>query len=106
MVLLNNFILLVDNLKEHVKLDQIEIICNLVECSVTVAALQKKEIHLQDESGNEDDRGDIPEELSSVFERLSESVANVIKWKPRYRCENKKDAQWHQELQVSNCRYF
>ena len=102
MVLLNNFVLLVDNLKQHVKLDQMDIICHVVECSITVSVLQKKGIHLQDKSGNEDDRGDISEEISSVFERLSESVANVIKWKPRYR---DKDTRWHQELQVSKCMW-
>ena len=96
MVLLNNFVLLVENLKQHVKLDQIEIICHVVECSITVAHV------LQNNSDNEDDRGDISEEMSSVFERLSESVANVIKWKPRYRHEDK-DARWRQELQVSKC---
>lgn len=98
MVFLNNFVLLVENLK-HVKLDDIEVICNMVKCSVTVAVLQKKGIDLQDESGNKDDLGNIPDEMSSVFEKLSESVANFIKWKYRY--EYKKDARWQQELQVS-----
>lgn len=100
MVLLDNFVLLVENLKQHPELNQVEVICRVVECSITIVVLQRKANDRQDESANEDDLGDNPDEMSAVFERLSESVANYVKWKPRFRWQNK-DAPSQQELHVS-----
>ena len=99
MVLLDNFVLLVENLKHHLDLDQVEVICRVVECSITIVVLQRKANDLQDESAHKEDLGNSPEEMS-VFERLSESVANYVGWKPRSRWQNK-DAYSRQELHVS-----
>ena len=100
MVLLDNFVLLVENLKHHLDLNQVEVICRAVECSITIVVLQRKANDLQDESAHEDDLGNSPEEMSAVFESLSESVANYVGWKPRSRWQNR-DASSQQELLVS-----
>ena len=96
MVLLDNFVLLVANLK-HLELGQVEVICHVVECSITTW----KAMYLQVESGHEDDLSNISSEISSVFERLSSSVANFVEWKPRYRWENKLQVNIYEELCIS-----
>ncbi len=106
---------LVQTVKQHLKLNQVEVLCRLVECLITAIVLQKKGIDLQDESaalGNENDRNDnlstsfklkdIPKEMSSLLKDQSGFVhkfmSDRLLWLEKITFE-----EWDQELQVSNC---
>ena len=100
MVLLNNLVFLAQILKNYLELNQIEVLCHLMECSITAIVPQKRGIDIQEESGNVDDLDDLPEEMSSVIKRLSDSVASFVECKLSQSLENSTEARWHKEVQV------
>ena len=99
-VLLNNLVLLAEILKNYLQLNEVEVLCRLMECLITAIVLQKKETNVKDESGNEDDLDDLPEEVSSAFKRLSECVAKFVERKLSQPLEYSTDEKWKKELQV------
>ena len=112
MVLLNNFVVLVENVKQHLKINEVDVLCHLVECLITGIVLQMKGIGLQDESGNENSShdcismpfeslDDIPKEMSSLHKKQSESVDKFLNINLRSYLEYSTDMEWHQELLVS-----
>ena len=114
MVLLKNFVFLVENVKQHLKLNQVDVLCHLVECLVTGIVLQKKGIDLQDESENRngadesvtepsESTDDFPKEMITLQEKQSEKVDYFIRANLKI-LEYSSDAEWRQELQVSNCK--
>ena len=100
MVLLNNLVLLAEILKHYLKLNQVEVLCHLMECLITAIVLQKKGIDIEDESGDEDCLDDLPEEMSSVLKKLSGCVTGFIEVKLFRPLEGITDTGWHKELQV------
>ncbi len=76
LVLLTNFLRLVQNVKQHLKLNQVEVLCCLVECLISAIVIQKKGIDLQSECENDPDENlstpyqltDIPE-MAKTFQR-------------------------------------
>jgi hypothetical protein len=115
LVLLNNFVQLVEIVKQHLKLNQVEILCRLVECLITTIVLQKKGIDLQDEptvveNENDPDENlstslqmtDIPREMSSLLNKQYGFVGRFIDARFSAHLENIRPADWDQELQVSN----
>ena len=114
MVLLKNFVFLVENVKQHLKLNQVDVLCHLVECLLTGIVLQKKGIDLQDESENRngadesvtelsESTDDFPKEMITLQEKQSEKVDYFIRANLKI-LEYSSDAEWRQELQVSNCK--
>ena len=115
MVLLNNFVFLVENVKQHLKLNQVDVLCHLVECLITGIVLQKKGIDLQDESENRngaddsvteasESTDDFPKEMIALQEKQSEKVDYFFERKLINKIlEYSSIAEWRQELQVSNC---
>lgn len=111
LVLLNNLVYLVKDVKQHLKLYQVEVLCRLVECLITIIVLQKKGIDNEDESGNENESdenlstpfqlADIPNEVSSLFEKQCEFVENFVNTKLPSFLENSDVTDWKRELQVS-----
>ncbi|CAB4038281.1 Hypothetical predicted protein, partial [Paramuricea clavata] len=112
LVLLNNLVLLVQNVKQHLRLNQVKILCRLVECLITTIVLQKKGIDLQDEPSvleNENDRDknlstsfqltDIPKEMSSHLQSQKAFVEGFIDARLSLGLEYSKDTEWDQELQ-------
>ena len=113
MILLNNFAVLVENVKQHLKLNQVHVLCHLVECLITGIVLQKKGIDLQDESETEskshdgiytpfESTNDIPKEMLALLKKQSGLVDNFITRKLN-NLEYSAVAEWHKELQVGNC---
>ena len=113
MVLLNNFVVLVENVKQHLRLGEVDVLCHLVECLITGIVLQKKGIDLQDKSENRngaddsisepwESTDDFPKEMISLHEKQSAKVDYFLKMKLK-NLEYSRDAEWHQELQVNNC---
>ena len=102
MVLLNNFEFLVENLKQHIKLDQVQLLCVVVECFINAVVLQQKGIEIQDEFGDEKDLDDISVRMSSLFENLSRSLASFIERKTPHFFGYNWHARWQQEMQVIN----
>ena len=114
MILLENFVFLVDTVKQNLKLNEVDILCRLVECLITGILLQKKGIDPQDKSRDSNNGADdsitefseptddFPEEMLSLQKKQSKKVSSFIDNKLKYR-ENSRDEEWHQELQVSNC---
>ena len=110
LVLLKNLVYLVMDVKQHLKLNQVEVLCRLVECLITIIVLQKKGIDLEDEFANENGSdenlstplqlADIPNEMSSLFEKQCEFVENFINTKLSSFLENSDVTDWNQELQV------
>ena len=114
MVLLKNFVFLVENVKQHLKLNQVDVLCHLVECLLTGIVLQKKGIDLQDESENRngadesvtelsESTDDFPKEMITLQEKQSEKVDYFIRANLKI-LKYSSDAEWRQELQVSNCK--
>ena len=112
MVLLNNFVVLGENMKHHLKLNHVHVLCHLVECLIAGIVLQKKGIDLQDESetGNEphdsmsvpfESINDIPKEMFLLFKKQITLVDNFISWKLNY-LHDSSVAEWHKELQVGD----
>ena len=102
-------------MKQHLKLNQVDVFCHLVECSITGIVLQKKGIDLQDESENRNGPEDsismpfestdgIPKEMLLSLKKQSGLVDNFINRKLySLYLERSTDAEWFKELQVSNC---
>ena len=101
-------------MKQHLKLNQVDVLCHLVECLVTGIVLQKKGIDLQDESENRnganesvtepsESTDDFPKEMITLQEKQSEKVDYFIRANLKI-LEYSSDAEWRQELQVSNCK--
>ena len=116
LVLLHNLVSLVQNVKQHLKLNQVEILCRLVECLITTIVLQKKGIDFPDEPvvlEHEHDREvhlstsfqltDIPKEMASFLKKQSGFVDDFLGRRLPGNLTNCKDTEWNQELQVSNC---
>ena len=100
MVLLDNLVLLAALLKNYLKLDQVEVLCHLMECLATAIVRQKKGIDFQHKSSNDEDFDDLSEEMSTVFKNLDESVACFVERNLSESLENSTDEQWYEELQV------
>lgn len=100
MPLLDNLVSLAKLLKYYLKLDQVEVLCHLVECLATAIERQKKEIDFQDKSSNDNDFDDLPEKMSTLFKELDESVASFVESNLFKSLEYSTDEQWHEELQV------
>ncbi len=116
LALLNNLVHLVHNVKQHLKLDQVELLCRLLECSTTAIVLQKNGIDCQEEYAileheNESDENlctsyqltDIPTEMLRFFRKQEELVESFISVKLPLSLEYSKVAEWNQELQVNSC---
>ena len=116
LVLLNNLVLLVQNVKQHLELNQVEILCRLVECLITTIVLQKKGIDFPDEPvvlEHENDRDvhlstsfqltDIPKEMASFLKTQSGFVDDFLGKKLPGSLTYCKETEWDRELQVSNC---
>ena len=106
MVLLNNIEFLVENLNQHLKLDQVQLLCVVVECFIKAVVLQQKGIEIQDEFGGEKDLDDISVRMSSLFENLSRSLASFIERKTHHFFGYNWHARWQQEMQVINYIFF
>ena len=100
MVLLDNLGLLGEILKDCLKLEQVEVLCHLMECLVTAIVRQIKGIDVEDESSNEVDLDNLPKEMSTVFKKLDGCVAGFVEKKLFQSLEHSPDEQWHRELQV------
>jgi hypothetical protein len=102
--------------KQHLKINQVEVLCRLVECLITVVVLQKKGIDVQDKSAmlaNESSReengitpfefDDIPKKMSSLLQKQRDYVDGFIDVQfRRINVEKCITSQWEQELCVSN----
>jgi hypothetical protein len=116
LVLLNNLVLLVQNVKQHLRLNQVKILCRLVECLITTIVLQKKGIDLQDEPTVLENENDPDKNLSTSFQLtdISKEMSSHLQAQKAFvegfmhdatlslGLEYSKDAEWNQELQVSN----
>ena len=100
MVLLDNLGFLAEILKCYLKLDQVEVLCHLMECLVTAIVRQIKGIAVEDESSNEVDLDNLPKEISTVFKKLDGCVAGFVEKKAFQSLEYSTDERWHRELQV------
>ena len=107
LVLLDNLMYLVYDVKQHLKLGQVEVLCRLVECSISTIVLQKKGIDLQDDPAalqHEIDPNlftpiqltEIPEEMSSLLRKQCLYVDGFIDMRLPVHIKD-------QELQVSDC---
>ena len=114
MILLKNLGYLVDILKWNLHISEIEVLCRLVECSVTLIALRREEMGFKEEStpsafnDGPDTRqlcqwDEIPEEVSSLFTKQCESVKEFMKIKLPAIIGCNQEIPWHQELQVGSC---
>ena len=103
---------LVENVKQNLKLNQVDILCHLVECLITGIVLQMKGIGFQDESRNGNSShdsismpfeslDDIPKEMSSLRKKQSELVDKFLTQNLRYFLKDSSKNEWHVELQVS-----
>ena len=111
LVLLNNLKYLVYNLKSYLKLDGVEILCRLVECSITVIILQKSGSYLQDEFEQDHSEEkppvyfqltDIPDKVLSLYKDLYGHVTAFVETKlPVRSLEYCNNHEWDKELQVS-----
>ena len=113
MVLLNNFVFLVENVKQYLKLNEVDVLCHLVECLTTVIVLQMKGIDFQDGSRNENSShdsismpfqsvDDIPKEMSFLRNKQHELVDKFLTKNLRYFLKDSSDVEWQEELQVSS----
>ena len=113
MALLNNLVYLVQNVKQHLKLNQVELLCRLVECLITAIVLQKQGIDLDDEPGNEKNFDkthssfqlqEIPKEMFSLLKKQLGFVEDFIQDRLSVHLNDYRNVtEWDQELQVSNC---
>lgn len=113
MVLLNNLVAVVENVKQCLKLNQVDVLCHLVECFITSIVLQMKGNDLQDECGNKNSAHDrnsmlsfeptngIPKQMSSLRKKQNVFVNVFLITNLSSNLEGSRDAEWHQELQVS-----
>ena len=114
-VLLDSLLHLAKNVKQHLKLNQVELVCRLVECLVTVIVLHKKGTDLQEESTvlkneSSSDRSlstsfkleDVSNEMSLFWKKQFQLVEDFMVSKLSYSLEYTKFNEWCLELQVSN----
>ena len=101
MLLLDNLVSLAELLKYYIKLDQVDVLCHLMECLATAILRQKKGIDFQHKSSNDEDFDDLPKQMSTVFKELDESVASFVDRNLLKPLEYITDKQWHEELQVT-----
>ena len=100
---------LVQNVKQHLKINQVQVLCRLVECLITVIVLQKKGIDLQDKSVVENENNpknsssfkleEIPGKMSHLLRKQRGLVDNFIDTKLTATIKN---TNWDQVLCVSN----
>ena len=112
LVLLNNLVELVRIVKQHLKINQVQVLCRLVECLITVIVLQKKEIDVQDKSVVENENSqdeenltsftlkEIPNEMSGLLRKQRDFVDDFINKKVIASMKN--TSKWDQEFLVSN----
>ncbi|CAB4044068.1 Hypothetical predicted protein, partial [Paramuricea clavata] len=108
LVLLNNLVYLVENVKQHLKLSDVEVLCRLFECLITAMVLQKNGIDLQEESAVEDpDKNlstpfqlkDIPDKMLSIVQKQFRLVEGFIDTRLAVRpVEYNNVTTWNQEL--------
>jgi hypothetical protein len=109
-------VLLVQNVKQHLKLNQVKVLCRLVECLITTIVLQKKGIDFPDEPvvlEHEHDRDahlstsfqltDIPKEMASHWKKQSGFVDDFLGKRLPINLTYCNGTEWDQELQVSTC---
>ena len=108
---------LVQYVKQHLELRQVQVLCHLVECLITAIILQKNGIDLQDESavlGSEIDPDenlstsfqftDIPHEMLSLFKNQCGLVEKFFETKLPVHLGYSRITPWNEELQVSSGR--
>ena len=97
-------------MKQHLKLNQVRVLCRLVECLTTTIVLHKKGIDFENESDSQADSSeklsvcwklaDIPPKMLMHFNVQCGSVEDFIKGKLRD-LEYSSETEWDEELQVS-----
>ena len=110
MVLLDNLVFLVQNIRQHLKFNEIGVLCRLVECLTTTIVLQKKGIDYEDEPNAQPDPSeklsiscklaDIPSKMLYHFNEQCGYVEYFIRSNLR-ELEYSNDRAWDEELQVS-----
>lgn len=110
LVLLENFVVIMKNLKQYLKFNGVALLCRLAECSITLISLQMKGMHIPD--GSEESAfpepfalTDIPEKMSSLWKEQCEFVYKFLddKLSGMVKQGSGDCAKWGKELQVSNC---
>ena len=114
MVLLDNLIFLVRNVKPWLDLHEVVVLCRLVECLITAIVLQKNGIDFQDKSATENTQKnnsipfelkEIPKELLSRLNDQRRYVKEFIKGKVAFHdAKYITRTQWSKELQVSDIK--
>ncbi|CAB4041147.1 Hypothetical predicted protein, partial [Paramuricea clavata] len=113
LILLNNLVRVVGNVKQHLQLSQVEVLCRLVECLVTAIDLQKKGIDLDNKSALLEHENDPDENLSTPYQ-LTDIPKMLEFYKEQYALvynfmnaklstiylENCRDNEWNEELQA------
>ena len=118
LVLLNNLVYLVQNVKQYLKIHQVQVFCRLVECLISGIVLQKEGIDYQDQSTilknsreiNPNEKTpanfelkDIPKEMSSLLKKQCGFVDDFIATKLRgCSIRNCSTSEWDRELCVSD----
>jgi hypothetical protein len=115
LILLSNLVHLGLNVKYHLELGQVEVLCRLVECLITAIDLQKKGIDIEHKSAvlkheNDADENlstpyqltDIPE-MSQFFKEQFASVEDFMNTRLSVSLQYNGATEWNQELQVSDC---
>ena len=103
---------LVQAVKQHLRLNQVEVLCRLVECSMTAIEHQKK-IDLEGQSAELDlndpsravscEKPDILKEMLHLWKNQFQFVVDFMLGKVGRQIECIVDSEWEEELQVSNC---
>lgn len=103
-------------MKQHLKLNQVAILCRLVECSTTTIVLQKKGIDFEHEPAALGNENESDENLSTYFQLtdIANGMSSVLKTQVklvddfidarllRRRSLEYSDAtEWEEEIQVS-----
>ena len=92
MVLLDTLARLAENMKRHVKLNQVGIFCRVMECLITAIDLQKKGIDLENKFAALEHEKDPDENQLALVESFMMSKLNSYHL-----------VDWNLELQVSIC---
>ena len=106
LVLLNTLVCLSANIKRHLELYQIDVLCRLMECFTVTIDLQMKGIDIENDPVENLPK---PYKLSDIagmlplFKELLSLVVNFMNKKLRtVYLERCSAAEWNRELQVSN----
>ena len=115
LVFLENLVYLVHDVKQHLRISQVKVLCRMVKCLVTAVVHQMKAIDLEYESTSavirnkndpktkiptSFDYKDIPKEMASLFKKQMDIVDKFIQDRLPFSIENCQISAWEQELQV------